>query len=117
MPGREQGKATMKGHIALIVADGVAGFLPGGKTTADCLDVGITEFHEDSCRTGARFFTRSGTVGDDFRRLRQFLVPALQIIQRNGKGTGNMRLGVVPRAAHIDDNGRATVQSFFGLRH
>ncbi len=44
---------------------GIACIDPGFKTTEQGGDIGKTVFDQDGRRTGARFFIRSGTVGDD----------------------------------------------------
>ena len=72
---------------------GVACIDPGFKTAEQGGDVGKTVFDQDERRTGARFFIRSGTVGDDPRIWVEFCEAGFDLCSGDVDCTGNVLPG------------------------
>lgn len=93
--------------------DRISGLVPGRVSAQNWVDIGETKIDQGLCRTGTRFFRRSGTVGDDpifFVQLARALLDfASRDIQRAGDVTGLVRC----RIAHIQEHGGILVKRRF----
>lgn len=85
----------------------VSGILPGSETTQESLHVGKSILLKQKCRTGTRFFSRSGAVGDDVLVRIKLAQAGFKLAVRNIERAGNVKSIIIFRIPDIDDDGCA----------
>src|SRR4030042_4527471 len=94
---------------------GVAGFHPRPISPQDGIDALETILDQDERRTGARFLSGSGAVGDDPTAGVELAETAVEFGQRDGEGAGDGAGGGVIRRQDVQEDGGSTVESGPGL--